>query len=376
MSKELKVNPKNPLEILRNDSDEEVTEADRAFQEDATGNNRRKRREVKFDTGDSSDDEDKPKKGQDEDEDDDMFGDDKEEEEEEQDQDGKQPAKRLDMRKFETEGEIDVYDLKEQEPDEEDEAVNIDYYNNPEEEHTGTRKKTEPKMEAFHLRDDLEEGDFDEEGNFIRHAEDDMAHQDAWLDGINAKSIKKAREAHESRQAYENEQEGYAPRADVLLSLVPLLQPAESPMEALQRLAPKKNARRRQHAKTATAEPSEDEVQRKKDVEAITGACEKLLDGGMANVYELSREELSRAYQRETGEAVPDLKRKRDSASSPPVEWEFKWDGTDEIHGPYPTSHMVEWDRAGYFDERARIRQVGESDFVPHSEVSFGRYLD
>jgi CD2 antigen cytoplasmic tail-binding protein 2 len=373
MSRELRINPNNPLQLLREDA-EVLSDTDLAFQEDSTGN-KRKRKGVQVETEDSSDDENASRKDGD---DDDMFGDNGENADNGEDKENEdEPHKRLDMKKFESEGDIKIYDLEEQESDEAEEAVNMDYYNNPEEEHIGKNKRAEPKLDAFHLRNDLEEGDFDEEGNFIRNAEDEMAHQDTWLEGISSKSIKKAKEAHESRIQSEP-LETFEPKSDTLVKLVPLLQPAETPMEALQRLAPKRPARKK-HATTKTVVDglhNQEELGRKQDVETITGCCEKLLDGGVQNAYELSREELSRMYQRETGETVPDLKRKRDSDSAPTVEWEFQWEGADQVYGPYPTAHMIEWQEAGYFDERARIRQVGESEYTNYSNVNFQRYLE
>jgi CD2 antigen cytoplasmic tail-binding protein 2 len=77
-------------------------------------------------------------------------------------------------------------------------------------------------------------------------------------------------------------------------------------------------------------------------------------------------------YQQETGDIYKGLKRKRspslDSlAKNDSTEWEFKWEGSDEIHGPYPQDHMVDWALNEFFDERMLYRKVGSMEFLQYN---------
>lgn len=63
----------------------------------------------------------------------------------------------------------------------------------------GGKKKHAPRLDAFNLRDEEEEGKFDEAGNFVRKAADPDAVNDRWLEGLSKKDMKKAKEAQEKR---------------------------------------------------------------------------------------------------------------------------------------------------------------------------------
>ncbi|VVT47386.1 uncharacterized protein SAPINGB_P001685 [Magnusiomyces paraingens] len=280
----------------------------------------------------------------------------------------------------------------------------------------------EPKLEGFNLRDDLEEGKFDVEGNFIRHAADENVHQDAWLEGVSKKDIAKARRAHLQRQRDDETKERtgtrengktvsgeYVETSDYLQRLIERLDVCETPMEALQNLRKEqiqdkkrqqleKKHKRRRRPQDTMEESAEDsrEVQKRKDnqkkVEEITECTDSLLNRGLADVYSMMREELMKLYTRETGEVFR-AKRKREDTDVGREEekekdgkdereekekiqdhqvgtkqdddriWEFQWEGSDEIHGPYDSATMRDWIAGGYFQEaRALVRPAGTQD--------------
>ncbi|KAK7202513.1 hypothetical protein BZA70DRAFT_285266 [Myxozyma melibiosi] len=184
---------------------------------------------------------------------------------------------------------------------------------------TGSRKHA-PKVEAFNMRADLEDGAFDEDGNYIRttSATDEKAEEahDAWMTGLSSNEIKAAKAADDARRERERQNELQSLReqeevtaAEHMAKLMEQLEVAETPFEALARLGPgkkvKKNRNRRKAAAASsgeTAEEAEKERARKTSVEAISDAADKLLNRGMKDVYEMSREQLARAYARDTGE--------------------------------------------------------------------------
>ena len=219
---------RNPLNLVRqNDEDVDKNEETILLEQDIEGSRpKSKRNKVKLDfESDSSDDgqtrrekelEKANAKGSDED--DDMFSDEEKEDEKDEkkstETSNNHTIKLMNMEAFEKESEIDaIKESRDEEnvADDEDEEdineqnVDINYFVNPNDEAAGTvsrRTKThEPKLEAFNLRNDMEEGNFDEDGNFIRNAADSSAHQDQWLDGISKNEIRKARLAHDQRES-------------------------------------------------------------------------------------------------------------------------------------------------------------------------------
>ena len=260
----------------------------------------------------------------------------------------------------------------------------------------GGKKEHAPRLDAFNMKSEQEEGRFDAHGNFVRKAADPDAVHDTWLEGVSRKDMKKAKEAAAKRDE-ERRQKTLADdqvlTSDVLRTLIPCLEHGETVLEALARLGPGKDKRKKpkwQHAKAKNKRPTstgdnndhndmdvivestpEDpaETRRRETVEAITGAADQLLSRGQANIYEVERAMLMRQYRRETGEEwvdeAPKLEDDQDGAegATEAKQWEYRWpDGRDggEAHGPYNADIMAGWTEAGYFGEGVEFRRVGE----------------
>jgi CD2 antigen cytoplasmic tail-binding protein 2 len=253
----------------------------------------------------------------------------------------------------------------------------------------GGKRKHAPKVDAFNMRNENEEGKFDESGNFIRRAADPDSKHDAWMQGLSKKDIKKAREAQEKRDE-ERRQRELADDAlltyDLLATLIQHLQKAETVLEALQRL----NKARAQKKKSKWQKPKgrngsdamdldtdkatiEDPTERKRReaVEAITGAADQLLTRGQTDIYDTERERLMRQYGQEKGEEWVDTAAAGDADDDPTTtldrQWEYRWaDGRDgkERHGPYDGSTMAAWNDAGYFGEGVEFCAVGEGEWT------------
>lgn len=336
----------------------------------------------------------------------------------------------------------ELHEDKEDEAEEEVTATNvdIDYFVHPELDYDDDRMdiddshprkpkpKQEPKLEGFNLRDDMEEGKFDVDGNFIRNAADENAHQDLWLSGVSKMDIIKARNAHLRRQQEDEAKEiaslgrtnGDAkgnktllPTSDFLSRLIDILDVCETPLEALQKLQKESLAekkKRQQELKNkrlakrkkqnAVSESNGQEnggideendqaakaLQRHNTIETITECADTLMRRGLQNVYDLMREELQKQYQKETGTPYS-LKRKRENedskeedalrvsqkTQSSTKEWEFKWQGDDQVHGPYDSETMRNWIRDSYFEETpAKVRLSGsDNPFVSYDFVTF-----
>lgn len=312
-----------------------------------------------------SEDEKKDEEKEDDD-DDDMFASDKEE---------SKPAQSsgFDIDEFEREQGLGQYDKErvledEEHVDEGQAGIDVqerqmNYHNNIEAlDGVVEKPKDDVQIEAFNLREEADQGILDKDLNYIPKNEDEET-EEAWLADIKSSDIENAKKAQLKREA------GFKTKTTrptgVLLSLViNLLEPSETPLEALARLSPKKKKGKRQPA-------LEDEKLRKKKVYDITGACDELMnEKGIAQALEMSREELMRHYKQETGEEfVIDrgIKRKADSLEEEPddygpKEWEFRWNGEEQIHGPYSAYEMNYW-KESYFNEDVEVRKTGETTF-------------
>ncbi|UNI20061.1 hypothetical protein JDV02_006187 [Purpureocillium takamizusanense] len=262
----------------------------------------------------------------------------------------------------------------------------------------GGLKRNAPKVEAFNLREEMEEGRFDTEGNYVRKAGDPDAQHDNWLNGVSKKDMKKAAEAHERREAEARKQriqEDGVLVSDLLKTLILQLEKAETPLEALGRLGknqvkpakkvPKwklKKMNKGADGMDVDADATEDPEQAriKQSINTITDAADKLLSRDYEDVYDQEREMLVREYRRETGEdwVEPEPRENReggdDEASGDDFEWEFRWtDGRDggDTQGPFDSAMMKAWQDAGYFGEGVEFRRAGDGGSGWSQAVSF-----
>ena len=257
----------------------------------------------------------------------------------------------------------------------------------------GGKKKHAPRLDAFNLKDEEEDGKFDESGNYVRKAMDPDAVNDSWLDGLSKRDLRRAKEAQEKR---DEERRRKAMESDAVLTseslstLLQHLETGETPLEALQRLGKGKTKTKEQKVPkwkqktqknkmdidepegngTATASASDPvEEARRKAVEAITGAADAIYSREQHEIYETEREILLRQYKRETGE---DWKRPAAPAPTGDEMWQYRWsDARDggEAHGPYDGSTMKAWSEAGYFGEGVEFQRIGDGEWSRRLDV-------
>jgi CD2 antigen cytoplasmic tail-binding protein 2 len=280
-------------------------------------------------------------------------------------------------------------DDRESSDDEEDAALAAQEEGVDEEVGAGGLKRNAPKVDAFNMKAEQEEGRFDAAGNFVRKAADPDAVHDSWLEGVSKKDMKKAAEAHEKREAERRQkrlEDDAVLTSDILRTLILCLEKGESVIEALARLGkgqtktkkiPKWKLKKKLHANNgmdvdAEKQPAEDpaQVRIREAVDAITGAADQLLTRGQTDIYEQEREMLIRQYQRETGESWIEPAPEEIAAAEgvdgvrPVKMWEYRWtDGRDGAakQGPYDGQTMLAWQDAGYFGEEVEFRRLGEN---------------
>ncbi|KAL2265567.1 hypothetical protein VTJ83DRAFT_6667 [Remersonia thermophila] len=295
----------------------------------------------------------------------------------------------------------------EEEPDDDAIAAAMEEEGVDEEVGRGGLKKHAPKIDAFNMKAEQEEGAFDEAGNYIRKAADADAVHDRWLEGISKKDMKKAAAAHERREAElrRQQRENDSVRTgDLFRELLLRLEPGETALDALARLrrgqtkpnktkkVPKwkqKKANKKANgdggaeaaaptgggesmdvdpAAPPDKEPEDPkQVKIKEAINAIADAADKLLQRDFPNIYDMERERLAREYRNETGEAWVEPPERPDedaeNATGQPRMWEFRWtDGRDggAKQGPFDGPTMKAWQDAGYFGEGVEFRPAGE----------------
>jgi CD2 antigen cytoplasmic tail-binding protein 2 len=235
----------------------------------------------------------------------------------------------------------------------------------------GSKKHHAPKLDAFNMREEQEEGRFDEAGNFVRKAFDPEAQQDSWLEGISKKDMRLAKEAQdmrdEERRARERAEDAII-TSDVLSTLISHLEVGETPMEALVRYgkaAPKKQPKTKKKSQAMDIDTDVDAAQEaaatkaKAAIDSITECASRLSDRGVEDIYENTREMIMRQYKRDTGE---DWKNPHPEN----VQWEFHWLAAPEedVNGPYDQAMMQAWQEAGQFAAGAEFRRVGDSEWM------------
>ena len=249
----------------------------------------------------------------------------------------------------------------------------------------GGKKRHAPRLDAFNLKGEEEDGRYDESGNFVRKATDPDAVNDSWLDGLSKKDMKRAREAQERR---DDEQRRKTMEIDALLTsdllstLIQHCETGETPLEALQRLnkgkpkeakVPKWKQKKQQdkmdvdqlNGNGDALDPAE--TARRKALEAITGAADALYSREQHEIYDTEREKLMRQYKGETGEnwePPTSAEAEAEESAGEPSSWVYRWsDGRDggEDNGPYDSATMKAWESAGYFGEGVEFRRLGSS---------------
>ena len=243
----------------------------------------------------------------------------------------------------------------------------------------GGKKQHAPKLDAFNMRTENEEGRFDEQGNYVRKAVDPDAVHDSWLEGLSKRDMRQAKEAAEKREADRRTrqvEDDAVLNSELLKTLILNLKRGETLLEALARLGKGKDNkpkwetkyrnRRKPDQKIGDAERVDNdpaETQRRETVESVTDAADRLLSRGQPEIYDTERELLIRQYQRETGEvwAEPGNNEEHESAiNAVNKNWEYRWfDARDggQIHGPYDGPIMQQWKDAGYFGDGVEFRE-------------------
>ncbi|XP_057295914.1 CD2 antigen cytoplasmic tail-binding protein 2-like [Hydractinia symbiolongicarpus] len=255
----------------------------------------------------------------------------------------------------------------------------------------------------FNLRDELEEGHFDAQGNYIANKTDENV-TDEWLDSVDWNKVK-----YVSRDQ-DKPMEEDEPALDVMnvkTQMVALMKPGENVLKALRRLGgnkkPISSADRWKKKKTANQAESEETKKSKVDLLKLTGLADDLLQNGDFQIYEKTFEKLNfeikeRAAQFE--DAVEDEDDELEAAfkvakkaseeeknveepkksiekEEEEVRWFYKIEDTEQskLLGPFPNSQMLTWSEEGRFKKGVYCRKEGsEGSFYNSRRIDFDLY--
>ncbi|KAJ2808738.1 hypothetical protein H4R20_000683 [Coemansia guatemalensis] len=174
------------------------------------------------------------------------------------------------------------------------------------------------KIEAFNMRDDLEEGSFDTQGNFVWNKKDPQAYQDSWLNNVSRSTMQLARESKERQGQQQQDAQTQSTKRwdsisndDIIISIINMLLPHETVFAALARIGGRKKKtkwsnkraknKKNQHDEM---EVDKDDAERKEKIEKLTELADQAMARGMSYVYEDTYEQLVRKMR--IAERIPD----------------------------------------------------------------------
>lgn len=278
-------------------------------------------------------------------------------------------------------GELDIRQFRAQEKTEVDEEDGI-------------------KFTAFNLEEEMEDGHFDKAGNFIFKKNTDI--RDNWLDDIDWSTIKKqennsAKVDDSSSDSGSSSSEGEGiDRVAIYEKLVALLQPGESVKQGIRRYGGSVGGNKnRNKAKKETISPED-----KEKMNLLIDYANELVNDGEMDIYQFTYEKMNYLIKtaskknnyasivsadKDGGEfdmfsdtfdaSKPVDKEAKEEEKLKGTLWEYKWKNNEEeeIHGPFPTSKMIEWQNDAYFDE-IFVRKVGSKQFYSSKRIDFDLY--
>jgi len=279
-----------------------------------------------------------------------------------------------------------------------------------EEETNEKRFIDDQEFTGFNLKDEKEEGKFEDDGNFTWE-KDENDHADEWLakvdwkgiDNMNPEQRKKYKEKFKREhaamadvEANVNSETSLKDIVEAMKLIMNMLLPHENVAAALKRLRPvkKKNTQKRnkydfsEKKKVEKVEATEEEKENAKQLIILSDAANKIAGVGYYDVYSDTLTQLNKFLEKKQSELKPavdddlDLFGDDDGEKSKPktssVQWEYKWgESSTENFGPFSTDEMIAWKEAGFFEntpEPVFCRRVSTEQFYSIGRTDFELY--
>ncbi|EDV22630.1 uncharacterized protein TRIADDRAFT_28719 [Trichoplax adhaerens] len=269
--------------------------------------------------------------------------------------------------------------------DEEDDRKQVDKLNEDDiegqEDETETYTDDGMKITPFNLKEELEEGYFDAEGNYFANKDDDVS--DNWLQAVDWNKIKNQSNKIEQEDSAQSEKVDKLPPDGILNALKELaafLLPKETPIRAIRRFGGNKGSsasqkwklkkERFQPADIAGTANTEKEEDNRKKCERITEITDLLLHNDRTNIYHENLEYINHQ--------ISLLSEKSKDENNDTVNWFYKWKDEEdaEVFGPYSSAQMLDWTNQGYFPDGvfARRAETEDSLYYTSKRIDFDLY--
>ncbi|KAK8798812.1 hypothetical protein WA158_007896 [Blastocystis sp. Blastoise] len=199
-------------------------------------------------------------------------------------------------------------------------------------------------IESFNIKNDREDGYFDEDGNYVFNTKKDRKRDsddepDEWVENLKDDDI-----YHEDPAKVNNEKDDLS-YGMCLVTLLRYVQRGESVMNALKRTAPRKQPIKKQNKhKPAFLNVEVVDTSDPRAFSRITD-CATILINEIPNIYQYTYERIQANIKMNT--------------ATKNRQWEYYWTNIQDktIYGPYNTQMMIDWFIQGCFDANPMIRQ-------------------
>ena len=278
------------------------------------------------------------------------------------------------------------------------------------------------KITPFNLKEEMEEGHFDAEGNYFEKKEEVI--RDEWLDSLDWVKIKEQGEHIPKNQSDSGNDSNFedakepGDQINIMKDILGIILPGETVLKALRRLGGKESGRGKSSSASArwqtkakkkkfsdvSSSSSEEDKQR---LLKLTELADYLLQRGHFGIYQDAYEKLAHkvkvleekqqdeeeddaleaAFKQGGGEgedtgAKNDTKSSNNTKTEPAndneVYWQYKWENTKDatVYGPYSSTYMMDWNKEGCFGDGVWVRKVDEDDgpFYNSKRIDFELY--
>eukprot|EP00040_Diaphanoeca_grandis_P010153 m.51986 g.51986 ORF g.51986 m.51986 type:complete len:331 (+) comp21528_c0_seq1:151-1143(+) len=244
---------------------------------------------------------------------------------------------------------------------------------------------------AFNLDEEMEEGFFDESGNYFESKDKNHA-GDEWLNDVAPVYVApKDTKAFKPNFTDDVEILSKDERPGILKTMLELLKTGESVQRALRRLGGSATETRKwqqQKKSKKKPEPKKDGEADPKAFTELTSCADKLASVGEYDIYQYTYEKI--AYEVKKAEAEEKFKaeakaKEEAKASGKPTEapddgvvyFEYKWTTTSEVFGPYSAQQMCDWQDQNFFKEGVLCRELKKdkvTEFYNSKRIDFDLY--
>ncbi|KAI0987968.1 hypothetical protein GJ496_009924 [Pomphorhynchus laevis] len=208
----------------------------------------------------------------------------------------------------------------------------------------------------FNMKDEMEQGFFDVNGCYHFDRKNEI--NDAWLDNIDWSD--KTNLYSKSRDSTDSDDDNLAPDLEkdnnkLFIELSEILKPNETVIQCIKRFGGNKQIsnRDRWKNKSKSVDGSKDAIM----LDKVIDIANSLLSAGVHDIYDYNIDRIKSREQKI-------------------CQWEYKYESSDQVEGPFTTEEMIELHLAKKLeDTHCRLLGSEVSEFQPTWRFDFDLYL-